>query len=77
MAHDIPCTSQKIIKEHIQKRTYTVSEHSAFAVKEPYLQECLYPVPVATELGRVVIYNKGLPSIKSHNPLITWPYEIA
>ena len=31
---------------------------------------------MATKLYRVVTYHEGLPSIKSHNPLITWSYEI-
>ena len=32
-------------------------------------------MPMATKLCRVVIYHEGLPSIKSHGPLITWSFE--
>ena len=31
---------------------------------------------VATKFGRVVIYNKMLPLIKLHDPLITWFCEV-
>ena len=33
-------------------------------------------MPIATKLGRVVTYHKGLPPIKSHDPLITCSFEI-
>ena len=31
---------------------------------------------MATKLGRVVTYNDVLPSIKSHDPLMTWSCDI-
>ena len=31
---------------------------------------------MATKLGRVGIYNQKLPSINSHNPLITWSCKV-
>ena len=31
---------------------------------------------MATELGKVVIYDEVLPTIKQHNPLITMPCKI-
>ena len=33
-------------------------------------------MPVATKLGRVMTYQKGLPLIKSHNTLIMWSWKI-
>ena len=33
-------------------------------------------LPPRTKLGRVMTYHEGLPPIKSHEPLITWPSEI-
>ena len=33
-------------------------------------------VPWTTKLGRLLTYFKGLLSIKSHDPLITWSCEI-
>ena len=30
---------------------------------------------MAAKPGRVVTYNEELPSIKSHDPLITWPKD--
>ena len=33
-------------------------------------------MPMATKLSMVITYHKGLPPIKSHDPLIMWSCEI-
>ena len=33
-------------------------------------------MPMHTKLGRVVTYHKEMPPIKSHEPFITWSYDI-
>ena len=33
-------------------------------------------MPMATQLGRVVTYHKGLPPMKSHDPFTMWSCEI-
>ena len=51
------------------KRAYG---YPAVAVKQPYLQECLYlryMVPMATKLGRMMTYNEGISPI----PECLWP----
>ena len=41
-----------------------------------YVIPLLPQMLIAIKLGKVVSYYKGLPCIKSHNPLNTWSFEI-
>ena len=52
---------------------WIITSRSREKLKTIYLY---YRVPMATKLGGMVSYLDGLPSIKSHDPSLTWCCDV-
>ena len=71
----------RVLSSHVPQGQTVIADWSESIWNLPFQQLKQYisttTIPMATKLVRVVIYHEWLLSLKSHDPFITWSWEIA